>query len=186
MRDGLAAGLLMVGALIWLAVTGKVSSEIAMGLGVTTMAVAPFATTIPDLDVHSSKPRQWFGTLLVLGAVGFALVLVFRGDQIVAEIGRTIESAIPSVPSEFGGPVGIMVLSLGVALLAGWLLDGVTTHRGGTHTAKFAVVVAVAGSGGLYAAIQQIGADFPLWVYGFAGTALFVFLLTHNLRDGVY
>ncbi len=127
------------------------SYGIGRGLAVSTIAtltVGVFAATlvgsvIPDVDVHSSIPRRYFGRLLVVAGVGvggfFALDNPTMATTIGAGLAGVIGLANPPVGSAaiVGGGL-LLALGLLVAKAAGYALDEFTTHRGFAHSLAFA------------------------------------------------
>lgn len=138
-------------------------------------ALILLTSILPDIDIHSSKPRQWLGILLLIAGIAVALrvgidhpdVAMLIGDAVAAIVGFSRESAIAL------GRVLLIALGIGIALLVGHLLDEFTTHRGMTHSLGFGVAIGALLAGTLF--FQ----GFPVEAVGLAGVASVVGVGTH-------
>ncbi len=152
---------------------------------VAALTVGVFAATlvgsvIPDVDVHSSIPRRYFGRLLVVAGVGigafFALDNPAMATAIGAGLAGTIGLASPPVGSAaiVGGGL-LLVLGLIAAKAAGYAIDEFTTHRGFAHSLAFA---------GLFGAGVAVLASqlplFPLSLAGLIGVAGTIGVVIHT------
>lgn len=121
-------------------------------------------SVLPDVDIHSSKPRQFLGTILLMGGIVGAVWVGFNRRSLVEFIGGWI-SSIVGLGAEIASSTVWIILVLaggGVAMVAGKLLDEMTTHRGITHTLGFGVVLGSILAGSL--AWHGIGQNLTLLV----------------------
>lgn len=107
---------------------------------------------LPDIDIHSSKPRRYFGILLVVGCMAGA-AWIGTSHRIMAElIGGMIVSTI-GIGKEAASGAGLLMLIFAgavVAVACGSLLDNMTVHRGRTHTLSFGIMFGVLLAGVLW------------------------------------
>ncbi|MGB9954717.1 metal-dependent hydrolase (plasmid) [Haloarcula marismortui] len=108
--------------------------------------LALVGSILPDIDIHSSIPRRYFGYLLLTGlpiAAIYAGVTIPAVDTFVTDTVATLVGTGREI-ARVAGVAFLGVVGIGVALGAGKLLDDGLTHRGFTHSPVFALLLAVA------------------------------------------
>ncbi len=115
-------------------------------------------SVIPDIDVHSSIPRRYFGQVLLFAGVGVAGLFAIGNPTLAQSLGRQtaalvgLDSTGGTVSVEFIGGGLLLVSGLVAAKLIGYGIDTITTHRGFVHSIGFAVLYGAA----VFAAATQI------------------------------
>ncbi|MHC3382086.1 metal-dependent hydrolase [Haloarcula sp. H-GB5] len=118
-------------------------SPVVAGLGA---ALALVGSILPDIDIHSSIPRRYFGYLLLAGLPIAAIYAGVRVPGVNAFVANAVATfvGIGMELARLGGLVVLGVVGVGTAVGAGKLLDEGLTHRGFTHSPAFALILAVA------------------------------------------
>ena len=115
------------------------------GVAGLVAALALVGSILPDIDVHSSIPRRYLGTLLL---VVLPIAAIYAGVSVPgvnAFVANTVATlvGIGEEMARLAGFVLLAVVGLGAALGVGKLLDEGLTHRGFTHGPAFAIILAV-------------------------------------------
>jgi hypothetical protein len=149
------------------------------------LALGAVGAVLPDIDIHSSKPRRMLGTFSVIGLPIASLWLVFTDNLVKITLlefaESTLNSFAPAVPAE----VKLLVIFIGVGAVVlkfgGYVLDSVINHRGVLHSPMTGL--ACAGILG-YAGIQHAAHVAPKVSHIGAASGLFAGFLIHLRLDG--
>jgi hypothetical protein len=183
-RIGAAAmGSVVAGAVYFL----FLSAVLAFAAGIGAAATTFVGSIYPDIDHHTSKPRQkavrWFQGLVVLGIAslaGLAWPVLVSG----VETGAATASVSLPVPPEVAGAV----LVVAVAAVATSLVDpviGLVTnrHRGWTHSVPINAVLVALLLGGLWVVLGGLSFERRVTALIVTGT-FYVGTLIHLGLDG--
>lgn len=110
-------------------------------------AFAVFGSLFADVDVHSSKMRQFLGRLGTLAAI------VVAGIAVVARPGLIVDPVAAALPGRMGPfvvGVAVIVAAGAVAKVVGRVFDDLTTHRGLFHSPVVPLLLAGAAGALLY------------------------------------
>lgn len=140
---------------------------------------------LPDIDIHSSKPRRMLGTFSVIGLPIASLWLVFT-ENIIKEIllnfaADSLNSVAPTVPLKVKLLVVFIILGGVLLRFGGYILDSVIDHRGVLHNPMTGL--ACAGVLG-YAGIQHAAHIAPKASHLGAASGLLVGFFIHLQLDG--
>ncbi len=138
----------------------------------TTVLAALIVVTsvLPDIDHQDSKPRQYLGYLLLIGSAVGALWLGTVRFQFATVISGFLSSII-GIGYNIASSLSVVLLiiaGLAVAVGSGWILDEYSTHRGGTHSLLFGVVLGIIFAGVIWRV--GLGTDY-LWL-GLVGSVI--------------
>ena len=140
---------------------------------------------LPDIDIHSSKPRRMLGTFSIVGLHIASLWLVFTDNIVKLTLLDFAESTLNSfargVPTELKLLVIFVVFGAIVLKFGRYILDSVIDHRGILHSPMTGL--ACAGILG-YAGIQHAPHIAPTVSHIGAASGLFAGFLIHLRLDG--
>jgi hypothetical protein len=176
-------GSVVAGAVYFLFLSAVLAFAAGLGAAATTFV----GSIYPDIDHHTSKPRQkavrWFQGLVVLGIASLAGL---TWPQFVAGIDTTSTQAGLSlpVPPEVAGAVTVVLVAAAATTLVDPLIGVVTNkHRGWTHSVPINAVLVALLLGALWFALG--GLSFERRVTALIVTATFyVGTLIHLGLDG--
>lgn len=161
--------------------TASVCALIAIRFGFQPAIVGVFTVLIvvtsllPDIDIHSSIPRRYFGYVLLIGGVAGTLWVGIVEYQVLDFFSRVITSTV-GVGIEIAQTIGVVLLiavGLLLAVTAGEMVDKRLTHRGRTHTLTFGILLGVITAGGL-------------WWQGFSGDRLLLAFIAPVIGVGAH
>jgi len=180
-KTHMAVGVTAAAAVLWVVysegyLSGLPPTRLAMFLAIVA-AFAVFGSLFADVDVHSSKMRQFFGSIGTLAAVAIAGTAVVVRPELVVE---PLQSALPGPTDSVAVAGGVIVLAAVGAKVVGSVFDDLTTHRGFFHSPVVPLVLAGAGAALLYV----FGFQRPI-VLATGGTAVSVAGLSHIVTDAV-
>ncbi|WP_083902785.1 metal-dependent hydrolase [Natrinema versiforme] len=109
---------------------------------------------VPDVDVHSSKPRQGLGKVLKAIAVFLPVLLLLNNPSLLRTLGFRLVEALElgSIPVVYVGLAATMVFTLLIAKSIGYGLDELFNHRGFFHSKEFLGLCGVVAFGLSYSA----------------------------------
>ena len=117
----------------------------------------------PDIDVGSSIPRRYLGSILLAALPAVTLYKMYTDPSIAVSVGEQVLAfvGLGNVPPIIAGSVVSLVGAVGVAKFAGFGLDELSTHRGLLHSVYF-----WAGLGVVAAGVGYVYADLPNVIAG--------------------
>lgn len=124
--------------LITFEITSLFSTSIQAGLIAGVLGTV--AAVLPDVDHQDSKPRQKAGTLASGGLLAGVGSLPLIAPDLLWDVGSTVAETTQLNLDRHGlGMATVVVVAVVVIRVGGPFFDGLTTHRGGTHSPLFAV-----------------------------------------------
>jgi hypothetical protein len=156
--------------------SGLPPTRLAVFLAVVA-AFAVFGSLFADVDVHSSKMRQFLGGIGTLAAVAIAGTAVVVRPGLVVD---PLQAALPGPTDPVVVAGGVIVLAAVGAKLVGNVFDDLTTHRGFFHSPVVPLVLAGAGAALLYV----LGFQRPT-VLATGGGVVGIAGLSHIITDAV-
>jgi hypothetical protein len=169
------SGVVLAVAVAWWALDQGYPSGSALKVGGIGFGIVMVGSVLPDIDHHSSIPRKYLGYLFVFGSIAAVALLANDIPGLKTDVGLMMVPAL-GLPQSLSPVIGIGVLvgaALVFALLLGSLVDTMTTHRGFTHSAGFALLFGLAAAGSLYYTLElPIIVTFLLGCLGVGGVLI--------------
>lgn len=167
----------------------------ALGVGMATAVLGILGGVAPDLDSHSSIPRQRARALgkVVLFILPIGAIVLMREPTV--EIAQTVGETVGTTPNEQYILAGVAALGV-IGFIAGDQVVDVLlpdNHRGVFHTTWFWAIVGGILAIAIYVNFGQISAAAPIETASgtrerasvFIGGGFFIGTLTHLARDMV-
>jgi len=145
-----AMGSLVAGIVYFLSLSGI----LAFAAGLSAAAATFVGSIYPDIDHHTSKPRQkavrWFQGLVVLAVASLAGLGWAKVVAGIESLSARAGVALP-VPPEVAGAVAVVLIAVVATGLVDPLIGLVTDrHRGWTHSVPINAVLMALLLGGLW------------------------------------
>jgi hypothetical protein len=180
---GAAMGSLIAGAIYLF----SLSAILAFAAGIGAAATTFVGSIYPDIDHHTSKPRQkavrWFQGLVVLGIASIAGLGWTEYVSALEAFSTRAGVALP-VPPEVAGAVGVVLIAVVATGLVDPVIGLVTNrHRGWTHSVPINAVLVALLLGGLWILLGGLTVERRVTALVVTGT-FYVGTLIHLGLDG--